>query len=148
VISDMKNIVYNHKEYKTIRRNLRKQEVGAEKILWSKLRNKQQKFRFRRQYGIGKYIVDFYCPKLKFALEIDGVTHFEDEEIRNDLIREKFLNRFGVKIRRYTNNDVYNDLESVLADIYGSCLEREEEIKLLQNGIPPHPNPLLSKERG
>ena len=108
MISDMKNIVYNHKEYKTIRRNLRKQEVGEEKILWSKLRNKQQEFRFRRQYGIGKYIIDFYCPKLKFALEIDGVTHFEDEEIRNDLIREKFLNRFGVEIRRYTNNDVYN----------------------------------------
>ena len=99
--------------------------------MWSKLRNKQQKFRFRRQYGIGKYIVDFYCPKLKFALEIDGVTHFEDEEIRNDLIREKFLNRFGVKIRRYTNNDVYSSLESVLADIYESCLEREKEIKLL-----------------
>ena len=131
MISDMKNIVYNHKEYKTIRRNLRKQEVGAEKILWSRLRNKQQEFRFRRQYGIGKYIIDFYCPKLKIALEIDGATHSEDEEIKNDLAREKFLNRFGVKIRRYTNNDVYNSLESVLTDIHEFCLEREKEIKLL-----------------
>jgi len=82
VISDMKNIVYNHKEYKAVRRKLRKQEVSSEKILWSKLRNKQQKFRFRRQYGIGKYIVDFYCPKLKLAIEIDGATHFKDEEVK------------------------------------------------------------------
>jgi len=128
VISDMKNIVYNHKEYKTIRRSLRKQEVSSEKILWSKLRNKQQKFRFRRQYGIGKYIVDFYCPKLKLAIEIDGATHSKDEEIRNDLAREKFLNRFGVEIKRYTNNDVYNYLENVLADIYEFCLEKEKKL--------------------
>jgi len=128
VISDMKNIVYNHKKYKTIRRNLRKQEVSSEKILWSRLRNKQQKFRFRRQYGIGKYIVDFYCPKLKLAIEIDGVTHSKDEEIKNDLIREKFLNRFGVEIKRYTNNDVYNYLENVLADIYEFCLEKEKKL--------------------
>ncbi|MFA4941419.1 MAG: endonuclease domain-containing protein [Patescibacteria group bacterium] len=124
----MKNIVYNHKKYKTIRRNLRKQEVSSEKILWSRLRNKQQKFRFRRQYGIGKYIVDFYCPKLKLAIEIDGVTHSKDEEIKNDLIREKFLNRFGVEIKRYTNNDVYNYLENVLADIYEFCLEKEKKL--------------------
>lgn len=128
MISDMKNIVYNHKKYKTIRRNLRKQEVSSEKILWSRLRNKQQKFRFRRQYGIGKYIVDFYCPKLKLAIEIDGVTHSKDEEIKNDLIREKFLNRFGVEIKRYTNNDVYNYLENVLADIYEFCLEKEKKL--------------------
>ena len=128
MISDMKNIVYNHKEYKTIRRSLRKQEVSSEKILWSKLRNKQQKFRFRRQYGIGKYIVDFYCPKLKLAIEIDGATHSKDEEIRNDLAREKFLNRFGVEIKRYTNNDVYNYLENVLADIYEFCLEKEKKL--------------------
>jgi len=46
----------------------------------------------------------------------------------NDLVREKFLNKFGVKIKRYTNNDVYNNLESVLEDIYESCLEREKKL--------------------
>lgn len=125
----MKNLVYNHREYKTLRRNLRKQEVDAERILWSKLRNKQLQFRFRRQYGVGKYIIDFYCPKLKFAIEIDGSTHSTNKEIKNDLIREEFLSKFGIKTKRYTNTDIYDNLEEVILDIYNFCLKRNKELK-------------------
>ncbi len=125
----MDNIVYNQKKYKTIRRNLRKQEIGAEKVLWSNLRNKQQKFKFRRQHGIGKYIVDFYCPKLKLAIEIDGATHSTNKEIKKDLEREKFINKFGIIIKRYYNSDVYENLDAVMSNIYESCIKRQEELK-------------------
>jgi very-short-patch-repair endonuclease len=127
----MDNIVYNHKKYKIIRQNLRKQDIGAEKVLWSKLRNKQQVFKFRRQQGIGRYVVDFYCPKLKLAIEIDGATHSTEKEIKNDKEREKFINRFGIIIRRYYNNDVYKNLDAVLTDIYEACIKRQEELKEL-----------------
>jgi len=124
-------IVYNHKHLKPIRRALRKQEIGAEKVLWSKLRNKQQKFKFRRQYGIGRYVVDFYCPKLKLAIEIDGATHSTDEEIKKDKERERFINRFGIIVKRYYNNDVYNNLDAALGNIYEVCIKRQEALKRL-----------------
>jgi len=120
----MKNILYNHKEYKTIRQSLRKQEIGAEKILWSKLRNKQQVFKFRRQYGVGKYILDFYCPKLKLAVEIDGSTHSTKEEISKDKKREEFIKKFGIEIKRYLNYDIYNNIEGVLVDINNFCYKK------------------------
>ena len=66
--------IYNLKNQKSIRRILRQQPIRAEKILWQKIRMKQLGYRFRRQFGIGKFIVDFYCPKLKFAIELDGGT--------------------------------------------------------------------------
>ncbi len=84
-------IVYNHKHLKPIKKLLRKQNISAEKILWSKLRNRQQRFKFRRQYSIGNYVVDFYCPALKLAIEVDGATHSTKEEIEKDKEREKFL---------------------------------------------------------
>jgi len=106
-------------------------------------------FKFRRQYGIGKYIVDFYCPKLKLAIEIDGATHSTDEEIRKDKEREKFINRFGIIVKRYYNNDVYNNLDAVLSNIYEVCVKRHKELKrLVRDTTQPHPNPLLSKDKG
>jgi len=143
----MKNILYNHKEYKTIRQSLRKQEIGAEKILWSKLRNKQQVFKFRRQYGVGKYILDFYCPKLKLAVEIDGSTHSTKEEISKDKKREEFIKKFGIEIKRYLNYDIYNNIEGVLVDINNFCYKKISLKKLSE--IKSHPTqPPLSKGRG
>lgn len=143
-------IIYNHKYLKPIKRLLRKQEISAEKILWSKIRNKQQRFKFRRQYGVGNYVVDFCCPRLKLAIEIDGFTHSTEKETKNDLTRENFLKRFGIKTIRYTNTDIFDDIESVLGDIYDKCLRRQKELKkrLVRDATQPHPNPLLSKERG
>jgi very-short-patch-repair endonuclease len=131
VASGMKNILYNHKEYKTTRQNLRKQEVGAEKLLWSKLRNKQQLFKFRRQHGIGKFVVDFYCPELKLAIEVDGETHSTDKEIKNDLAREEFIKRFGIEIKRYRNYDIYNNIEGILVDVNEVCFKRKDKLKKL-----------------
>lgn len=126
--------VFNKPEHKNIRKILRKQEVGAEKKLWYKLRADQLGYRFRRQYGIGNYIVDFYCPSLKLVVEIDGATHSTEEESKNDIKRQKYLENLGLKVKRYSNNDVYEYLDEVANNIYQCCLylksKRQEEERM------------------
>ena len=67
--------IHNNKNQKSRRKNLRNNMTKAEIILWSKLKGKQLGYKFRRQHGIGKYIIDFYCPKLKLIIEVDGDVH-------------------------------------------------------------------------
>ena len=115
-------VLFNLKQNKTIRRNLRKQEIGAEKILWSKLNRKQLAgYKFRRQFGIGDYVVDFYCPKLKLVIEIDGATHSEEKEIEYDKARQKFIEGLGLTVKRYTNENIQKNLPEVLGDLYEIC---------------------------
>jgi very-short-patch-repair endonuclease len=90
----------------------------AEIILWSRLKGKQMLgYKFRRQYSVGSYVIDFYCPELKFAIEIDGPTHFEDEAKEYDENRQKFIESFRITFLRFNNMDVYNNLEGVLKSI-------------------------------
>ena len=102
--------IFNLKNNKYLRSSLRKQEVGAEEKLWWKLRRKNLGYKFRRQFGIGNYIVDFYCPRLKLIIEVDGGTHSADQEIKNDKSREKYFKSLGLNIKRYNNIDIYNNL--------------------------------------
>jgi very-short-patch-repair endonuclease len=93
--------------------------TDAERRLWSKLRRKQLKeFQFYRQKNIGDFIVDFYCPAAKLVVEIDGGQHYSEENIDKDKVRDKFLEGFGFKILRYSNSDVFNNIEGVVTDIY------------------------------
>ena len=110
--------IFNIKETKSIRRLLRSQPISAEHKLWWRLRKRQLDFRFNRQYGIGRYVVDFYCAEMKLIIEIDGATHSTDEEIKHDLAREDYFKSLGLSIKRYTNRDVFDNLELVVADIY------------------------------
>ena len=87
--------VFNQPKQKLLRQSLRKMPIGCERKLWSRLRNKQLGYKFFRQYGIDKYIIDFYCPTLKLAIEIDDATHSTDEEIKKDVIRQKFIENLG-----------------------------------------------------
>ena len=86
--------------------------------MWSKLRAKRllgQKF--RRQYSIGPYVVDFYCPGLKLAVEIDGDSHFQPCMEEQDRRRQAFIESFGVQFLRFTNEEVTSNLDEVLAVI-------------------------------
>jgi len=136
------NLVYNQPCLKSIRKKLRQQDIPAEKVLWNKIRNKQLKYKFRRQYSVGRYVLDFYCPKVKLGIEVDGATHGNKIEIKKDIEKENFINRFGVKIIRFINFDIYHEIDGVLTEINSQCEKRESELK-----IRPHPNPLLIKER-
>jgi very-short-patch-repair endonuclease len=86
--------------------------------MWTALRRKQLDGRkFRRQHSIGKYIVDFYCPAEKIVIELDGAEHYTLEGSNHDQIRDSYISSLGIKVLRYENRDIYNNLEAVLVDI-------------------------------
>lgn len=107
-------MLFNDPRKKEFRRSLRKDPTKAEKILWRQLSHDQLGFRFRRQYGIGPYIVDFYCPAKEIVIELDGDSHFEPEAIDRDLSRNAFMIERGIKILRFHNTDIYERLDSVI----------------------------------
>jgi len=113
--------LYNLKYLTKTRKFLRNQPVKAEWLMWSKLKRKQLGYKFRRQYSIGIYIIDFYCPELKLAVEADGATHSSNKEIIYDKNREEYLKKFGVKIKRYNNLEIFNNLEMVASDLKNYC---------------------------
>ena len=112
------------KTTKPLARELRKNQTDAEELLWSRLRRKQiLGVTFNRQKPLGRYIVDFYSFAAKLVIELDGSQHFEPKAIAYDLERTKFLETQGLKVIRFDNLQVFNELESVLAVIY-------EEVKV------------------
>ena len=108
----------NSKNQIPVRRELRKNQTETEKIIWDKLRNRRfLNLKFRRQYGIGNYIADFYCSSLKLVVELDGGQHFTEEGLEYDKIREEFMKSLGIKTLLFNNNEVLNNIEEVLIKI-------------------------------
>ncbi|MGH7230517.1 MAG: endonuclease domain-containing protein [Nitrospiraceae bacterium] len=106
------------REHLQIKRRLRLEMTSAETRLWSKIRGKQfQTLKFRRQHGIGPYIVDFYCPANSIVIEIDGDTHANQDQITKDKQRDKYLQSLGLQVIRYTNDDIIMNLDGVLQDL-------------------------------
>ena len=104
---------------KPLARELRKNQTEAEELLWSRIRRKQiLGVQFKRQRPIGRYIVDFYGVEAKLVIELDGSQHFGPKAIAYDLERTKFLETQGLKVIRFDNLQVFNELESVLTVIY------------------------------
>ena len=120
--------LYNKKSEKEKRRFLRNHQTVAENLVWIYLRKKQiSSERFLRQYGIKYYVLDFYCPSLKLAVEIDGDSHFEsNESIDYDKERENFLKSLGISIIRFTNQEVIENLEKVINKIIGKVKELQK----------------------
>jgi len=87
----------------------------AEKKLWVYLRGSQFKnFKFRRQYSVGNYVVDFYCPELRLSIEIDGDSYFVAGARKYDEHRGNFIKSFKISCLRFTNQEVAKDIEGVL----------------------------------
>ncbi len=104
-------------------RELRKNMTPQEKKLWNFLRKRAiNNYRFRRQYPIGKYIVDFVCRHKKLVIEIDGGQHNTDNNIIYDNERTNFLETEGYKVLRFWNNDIDNNIEGVYEEIYKHLL--------------------------
>ena len=106
--------IFNSKAYNDRRRSLRQEMPKAEQVLWYWLRNRQLKAKFRRQYSVGAYVVDFYCPEFKLAIEIDGDSHFDESSRIYDDHRDRTISDLGIKILRFTNIEVYDAIDSVL----------------------------------
>lgn len=93
--------------------------TDAERVIWRRIRRKQLKdLQFYRQKPIGEYVVDFYCPKVRLILEIDGGQHYEDKGIEVDRIRTEYFEKSGFKVLRFSNIDVLKNTEGVLNKIW------------------------------
>lgn len=110
-------LFHNILELRDRRRELRQKATRAEKLLWEKLRNKKLGSRFKRQYSIGGYILDFYCANNKLIIELDGKIHEKNENVEYDGVRDKYFKELGYKVLRFKNEEVENDVEKVLGKI-------------------------------
>lgn len=112
------NQIHNRKHLESFRKNLRNNATSAEASLWKYLQRSQLEGRkFRRQHSIGNYIVDFYCPKEKIIIELDGEVHNNAKAQEYDKQRTEYLNSLGFKVIRFENKIVFDHLPSVLKDI-------------------------------
>ncbi len=119
-------------------KQLRHELTDCEQLLWRHLRNRQLgDFKFRRQYPLPPYVLDFYCAELGLAVELDGGQHFSDEALRRDAERSRYLGNRGIRVVRFSNREILAQMREVLAEIL-----RQAQI------AAPHPNPLPGGARG
>ena len=103
----------------------------AEVILWSRLKGKQlDGHKFRRQFSINAFVVDFYSPELKLAIEVDGSSHFTESASFTDKERQRYLEAFGIQFIRFTNKEICENLEGAVMTI----------IKQIEKITSPHPS--------
>lgn len=94
---------------------MRNNSTSAEATLWKLLQKRQlDGFKFRRQHSVGDFILDFYCPAKKLAIELDGHHHNEELQAAHDAKRTAFINSKGIKVIRIENHNVFNNAGGVL----------------------------------
>ncbi|MEK6803806.1 MAG: endonuclease domain-containing protein [Nitrospirota bacterium] len=124
-----------HTDHLNLKRQLRSNMTGPEARLWSRLRARQFfGLKFRRQHGIGPYIVDFYCPEQSLVIEVDGDSHAPADQILKDQQRDRYLLSLGLQVIRYNNDDVLKNVAGVLENLQRTISSR-----------PTSPNPSLSR---
>lgn len=112
-------VTYNKAQLKPLRRELRKRQTDAEKVIWNLVRNKQiLGFKFFRQYSVGNYILDFFCTEARLAIEIDGGQHAEPLNQIVDNERTEYLREQNITVIRFWNNEVLQNTEGVYETIY------------------------------
>ena len=115
-------------------RQLRKNLTDSEKALWSRLRNKQLLgIQFYRQKPIGEHIVDFFAPRAKWVVEVDGSKHMLGDHAEQDRIRDGYLASLGLKVLRFNSREVLKERDVVVEAIYGMISGQ------LNAKIPPGP---------
>ncbi len=106
----------NESEQKILRKELRSHATPAEAVLWKMLKGRNADgMKFRRQQGIGPYVLDFYCPELRLCVELDGSSH--DYKYEYDEQRTKFLQKQGIRVLRFRNDQVWQGIYSVVDEI-------------------------------
>lgn len=136
----------NPKKTKKQRQHLRNHMTKWEVRLWNDLKGKKMfGFKVRRQYGIGNYIIDFYCPALKLAIEVDGDVHYFGEKIKKDNQKDTLLMSEGIRVFRIKNVDLEEDYESVVSYLEDIFKDRAAELQLgidqKLSGTTPGPFP-------
>ncbi len=97
------------------RKQLRNKSTLEEKMLWQELKGNKLGRKFIRQYSVDNYVVDFYCPAKRLAIELDGESHKDNQKY--DQYRTKYLGAFGIGVIRFWNQEIRNDVEDVVEKI-------------------------------
>lgn len=107
--------LYNDPGFKKLRRLLRRNSTETEQILWQYLRQfRFEGFIFQRQYSVGRYVLDFYCPKVRLAVEVDGGQHYTTAGKKYDDERTGYLENVNICVIRFTNDDVRENIDGVV----------------------------------
>jgi very-short-patch-repair endonuclease len=110
--------LFNRSAEKEKRRVLRQNATKAEQLVWQRLRSRQvENCKFRRQYSVDYYVLDFYGPEVKLAIELDGESHDSDEAIAADQVRQAAIAALGIRFLRFTNQEVYAHLDALIGCI-------------------------------
>jgi very-short-patch-repair endonuclease len=110
----VKDQINNRKELKEFRKQLRTNLTPAEAALWKCLKGNKLGRKFRRQHSVGNYILDFYCPDEKLAIELDGQYHFTSAGFDHDEQRTTYLSAQGIRVIRFENDEVFKATEAVI----------------------------------
>jgi len=109
-------------------KSMRHSATDAEQLMWQILRAKRlMNLKFRRQHVIAPYIVDFYCHEIGLVIELDGSQHGTDDAIEYDAERTKFLGALDLKVVRYWNHEVLNQVDSILENLWEICLKLKDD---------------------
>ncbi len=127
----MKPRTHNQPTQSEQRRELRNNSTAAEAVLWQMIKNRQiEGVKFRRQFSIGPYILDFYSPEIKLCIELDGAKHYTESGSDNDCNRTEYLrNEHNIEVLRFENRILYNYPEEVIEEIEKAVKERKNIIK-------------------
>jgi very-short-patch-repair endonuclease len=137
-------------EARDFARKLREKSTDAEKRLWRLLRDRRfADFKFRRQYPCGIYFLDFYCVEAKLAVELDGGGHGFPDQRAKDEVRNKFLASKGIKVLRFWNHQMRDELESIRLEVWHELMMRTGRTDEIAGFKPatPHPDLLPSEGR-
>jgi very-short-patch-repair endonuclease len=134
---------------KSRRNGLRRRLTPAEAAFWSVLKKQRIGGRkFRRQHSIGNYVLDFYCPEEKLAIELDGEIHFHDAAREYDAERTSFLRKCGIRVLRFENRSVFEELDFVLFQIEQNFGWKEQTTPSAEAAAtPPYQGGELSARR-
>ncbi len=120
---------FNKTSEKEKRRKLRRDQTFCEKIMWTYLRDRKTLgYKFRRQYSVDHYVIDFYCPELKLAVELDGSIHDEPDQKEYDIYRQTHLEKYEITFCRITNDELMSNANMAFKKI-------EEEIKIVEESV-------------
>ena len=128
-MGDRPRSIFNNPKKKRVRKELRNEGTAAEAVLWTYLQNRQLLGKkFRRQYSIGPYVVDFYCPECSLIVELHGKRHFSMLREDYESERTRYLQQQGLLILRFENRVLRENAESVLETIREAIRKNEESI--------------------
>ena len=120
---------HNKTELKQIRKSLRSNGTSAEGALWNALKNKQlDGWRWRRQFSVGNIVIDFYCPKARLGIELDGNHHFEAGGMIADEIKTEILVESGIK-ELHIEKKLFWDMPDMILEYIKQELEKRKEVK-------------------